>query len=164
MTSSFPPFTDCLPSTCHIIFLVYPPSHSPMPPQLLHSIISPVNIHVLPTPLPFSFHWRLLFLSSCPSEVDLWLCFSRGDADGEPAPGIDYFDCDTDRFHIPLLLLLFITLRLEQLIQSFTTKRTKVWMDRERWIVKGVIPLTELVLSCDEKIKEKSKDSKRFPW
>ncbi|MEQ2304646.1 hypothetical protein AMECASPLE_029279 [Ameca splendens] len=45
-------------------------------------------------------------------EVDLWLCFSRGDADGDPAPSIDCFDCDTDRFHPPLLLLLF-TLRLE---------------------------------------------------
>lgn len=32
-TPSLPPFTDCLPSTCHIIFLVYPPSHSP--PSLL---------------------------------------------------------------------------------------------------------------------------------
>lgn len=58
-----------LPSPCSVIFLFTSPILPSIPCPCF--IISPIDIHVLPTSLPFSFPRPLLFLSFSPSQDDV---------------------------------------------------------------------------------------------
>lgn len=84
---------------CYFSCLPFPASlPSVPPPQLIRSIISPVDIHILPRTLPFSFPPTpplppLLSLSGpCVTLLLLSRC-SCG-----PSPIINHFCCDFDHF------------------------------------------------------------------
>lgn len=88
-----------LPLLCHFSCLPSPSSLDPtLPLQLLSSIISPVDIHVLPTSLPFSFPLTPpLPLPRCLSGQSVTTLLLSSCSCG-PSPIIDHFDCDTDHF------------------------------------------------------------------